>query len=170
MAVRYCKIALSGASAFFLLLVVFNNLADYGSNYRFVENVLKMATTFEGNRGLWRAIEAPALHHLFYGVIILWEFFAMALISAGTLRMWQSRRRGSLAWQNAKSITIVGHTAALLLWYVAFLAIGGEWFLMWQSRRWNGQDAAGRMFIVMAACLVIILLRDPEPDEEPARS
>ena len=48
---RYSKIAFVWAIALYALLVVFNNLTDYGSNYQFVAHVLKMDTTFPGNRG-----------------------------------------------------------------------------------------------------------------------
>jgi len=49
----------------------------------------------------------------------------------------------------------------MLQWLVAFLTVGGEWFLMWQSK-WNGQEAASRMFLVMG----VILLFVNSPDEE----
>ena len=48
---RYSKIAFVWAIALYALLVVCNNLTDYGSNYQFVAHVLKMDTTFPDNRG-----------------------------------------------------------------------------------------------------------------------
>ena len=45
------------------------------------------------------------------------------------------------------------------------MAVGGEWFLMWQSKVWNGQDAAFRLFAMMGVSLVFLNLRD---DELPA--
>jgi predicted small integral membrane protein len=50
----------------------------------------------------------------------------------------------------------------MLLWLVAFLSIGGEWFLMWQSATWNGEEAAFRMFAVTA--LVLLYLVTPEAE------
>ena len=35
--------------ALFALLVAFDNLVDYGSNYEFVRHTLSMDTTFPGN-------------------------------------------------------------------------------------------------------------------------
>jgi predicted small integral membrane protein len=44
---------------------------------------------------------------------------------------------------------------------VAFISVGGEWFLMWQSKTWNGQDAAFRMFVVLGIILVYLSLPEP---------
>jgi predicted small integral membrane protein len=51
------------------------------------------------------------------------------------------------------------------MWLVAFLSIGAEWFLMWQSHTWNGQDAAFRMFAVVGIVLIVLLL--PETEGQP---
>jgi predicted small integral membrane protein len=66
----------------------------------------------------------------------------------------------------AKSISVAALTLALLMWLVAFLTVGGEWFLMWQSKTWNGQEAAFRMFTVIG----IILLLLAQPDSEVSTS
>ena len=166
MLTRFSKIALVGASAFFLLLVVFNNLTDYGSNFEFVKHVLSMDTTFPGNAGMWRALPNPALHHAFYDSIILWEAVTCALVGAGTWRLWRARAAPAAAWQRAKSLATLGLVLSLLQWYVAFIAVGGEWFLMWQSKIWNGQEAAFRMFTIVGVTLVFLSLRDDEPAAE----
>ena len=54
---------------------------------------------------------------------------------------------------------------ALLMWLVAFLSVGGEWFPMWQSRTSNGQGAAFRMFAVIG--IVLLLLALPDSDTQP---
>ena len=56
-------------------------------------------------------------------------------------------------------------TLALLMWLVAFLIVGEEWFLMWQSRAWNGQEAAVRMFTVIG--IVLLLVVQPDSEEQP---
>jgi predicted small integral membrane protein len=47
-----------------------------------------------------------------------------------------------------------------LLYGLGFLVIGGEWFAMWQSEQWNGQDAAFRFLVTISAVLIILLLPD----------
>ena len=69
------------------------------------------------------------------------------------------------AFGRAKRISIIGLTLALLMWMVAFLTVGGEWFLMWQSKTWNGQEVAVRMFTVIG--IVLLLVMQPDTEEQP---
>jgi predicted small integral membrane protein len=161
---RVARIALVAGVGLYLALVVFNNVTDYGSNHAFVEHVLAMDTTFPGNAGMWRAIHAPWAVHAFYVSIILWEAAACALAVAGAWRMWQARRAPGPTFAHAKQLAIAGLALNLLQWLVAFIAVGGEWFLMWQSRTWNGGDVAGRMFLVVGVTLLFV----NAPDDLPA--
>ena len=160
---RAAKIALIFGVAVFYTFVVFNNITDYDSNYQFVRHVLMMDSTFPGNHGMWRAQNHPALHTLFYVSIIAWEFATMALCWWGGVRMLKARRRAAAEFERAKSVAVAALTLSLLMWLVAFLSVGGEWFLMWQSKSWNGQDAAFRMFTVVG--IVMLLVAQRESDE-----
>jgi predicted small integral membrane protein len=166
--IRLSKIALVLSVAFFLFLVVLNNLTDYGSNYLFVENVLGMTTVFEGNELMWRAIESPLVHTLFYYSIILWEAAAMALCAFGGYQLLTKLKAPKKEFEAAKQIAVAGLVLSMLQWFIAFITVGGEWFTMWQSQIWNGQDAAFRMF----ACtgIVLIFLYLPEFGEENEES
>jgi len=164
MIIRFCKIALTAVSVFFLALVVLNNVTDYGSNFGFVQHVLGMDTTFPGNTARWRAITAPWVHHAFYASIILWEATAATLLAAGTLRLWRARAAPAAEWRRAKPLAALGLTLSLIQWYAAFICVGGEWFLMWQSKTWNGQDAAFRMFAMMGLSLLFLLQREEETE------
>ena len=53
-------------------------------------------------------------------------------------------------------------TLGCMLWLVAFLTVGAEWFLMWQSATWNGQQAAFRMFVVLGLVLLYISMPEQE--------
>lgn len=165
MTLRTIKLLLVFGVAIFYSLVVFNNITDYGSNYEFVRHVLMMDSTFPGNRGMWRAITSPALHTIFYLSIIVWEAATTLLCWWGGIRMAQALGGAATAFQRAKRISVVALGLGLLMWLVAFLSVGGEWFLMWQSRTWNGQDAAFRMFTVVGIVLVLVAL--PDSDEQP---
>jgi predicted small integral membrane protein len=46
--IRIAKITMIAALAAYALIVAYNNIVDYGSNYEFVSHVLSMDTTFEG--------------------------------------------------------------------------------------------------------------------------
>jgi predicted small integral membrane protein len=165
MTLRTIKIILMFGVAIFYSLVVFNNVTDYGSNYEFVRHVLMMDSTFPANRGMWRAINAPLLHTAFYLSIITWEAVTMALCWWGGFRMIEALGGTASAFHQAKRVSIVALALGLLMWLVVFLAVGGEWFLMWQSKVWNGQDAAFRMFTVVG--IVLVIVAQPDATDQP---
>lgn len=162
MTLRLAKISLVFAVALFYTFVVFNNLADYHSNFQLIRHVLMMDSTFPGNNGMWRAINRPALHTIFYISIILWEAITMMLCWWGGLRLLKSLDANGKTFREAGTVAIAGLTLSLLMWLVAFLSIGGEWFLMWQSKTWNGQEAALRMFTVVGIVLLFVAQRESE--------
>jgi predicted small integral membrane protein len=149
---------LMAAMTFFFALVVFNNVTDFDSNYQFVRHVLMMDSTFPGNRGMWRAIGAPWVHIAFYLGIIGWEALNVVLCGWATVAMLRSLRGPAAAFERARSIAAVALTAGMLQWMVGFLSVGAEWFLMWQSKTWNGQEAAFRMFAVEGIVLAVVLM------------
>ena len=77
-------------------------------------------------------------------------------------------RADAAGFQRARDWAVAGLTAGCLLWLVAFLSVGGEWFLMWQSKTWNGQEAAFRMFTVVGIILILFAL--PWLDRSSVRS
>ncbi len=158
MILRLSKTLLVAAVAFFYTLVVFNNLTDYGSNYAFVHHVLLMDTTFPGNHGMWRAIHPFWIHTVFYDSIIGWEAATTLLLWAGAAQLLQAVGKPARSFHDAKTLAIGGLTLSLLMWLVAFLSVGGEWFLMWQSHTWNGQDAAFRMFVVVGVVFLLLIM------------
>ena len=165
MTLRVCKTALVLGVALYTTLIVFNNLTDYDSNYQFVRHVLMMDSTFANNHGMWRAMNSPVWHSIFYWAIIAWEGASTALCWWGGIGLAVALKKGAQQFAGAKNIAIAGLTLNLLLWLVAFLIVGGEWFLMWQSKTWNGQEAAFRMFTVLG----IVLLLPVQPEDERQR-
>ncbi len=162
MVTRSAKVLLLAGIALFYALVIFNNLTDFDSNYQFVRHTLTMDTTFPGNRGMGRAIHSPAIHLAFYLSIIAWEIATAILLWWGAVRLLGALRRPASAFNAAKGVSVAALTLSLSMWLVAFLAVGGEWFLMWQSPTWNGQQAAFRMFAIVGLVLLILLLPDAE--------
>ena|SRR5579871_5380070 len=162
MTLRAIKILLVFGVALFYTLVVFNNVTDYGSNYEFVHHVLMMDSTFPGNHGMWRAIDSPALHTAFYLSIISWETVTMLLCWWGGIQMARTLRAPAAEFHQAKRVAISALTLSMLMWLVAFLSVGAEWFLMWQSKTWNGQEAAFRMFTVVGIVLLVVMQPDVE--------
>ncbi len=162
MALRTAKILLVFAIAFFYSIVVLNNITDYNSNYLFVRHVLMMDSTLPGNHGMWRALNAPAWHTGLYVSIIVWQTVTMLLLWWGGVRLARALRTTAADFNQAKRVAIAALTLALLMWLVGFLSIGGEWFMMWQSKTWNGQEAAFRMFTVIGIVLLVVAQPDAE--------
>jgi predicted small integral membrane protein len=162
---RAAKIALVFGVAIFYTFIVFNNVTDYDSNYQFVRHVLMMDSTFPGNHGMWRAINSPTAHTAFYLSIIAWEVLTMLLCWWGAVRMSRAFNADSAEFDRAKGPAVAALTLSLLMWLIAFLSVGGEWFLMWQSKNWNGQEAAFRMFTVVGIVLLLVAQREADGRE-----
>jgi predicted small integral membrane protein len=160
---RTSKATLVWAVALFATLVVLNNLTDYSSNYHFVQHVLSMDSVFPGNRGMWRAIDSPLLHHAFYNCIIFVEAVIAVLCWLGGFRLCRSIDNPA-RFNKAKGMAILGLTLGMLLWFTGFMTLGGEWFLMWQSSDWNGQQAAFRLVAILGITLVYLAHADGEGD------
>jgi predicted small integral membrane protein len=162
MITRTAKLLLVCALALFHTLVAFNNITDFDSNYQFVRHVLMMDSTFASSHTHWRALDAPAIHIAFYVSMIAWEAAIAILLWWGSVRLAGALRGSAAAFNSEKRLPVLGLTLSLLLWLVAFLCVGGEWFLMWQSALWNGQQEAFRMFAVVALVLLIVMHADTE--------
>lgn len=162
MTLRAAKALLVFGVALFYTFVVFNNLTDYNSNFQFIRHVMMMDSTFPENNGIWRAINRPSLHVFFYLTIIGWETLTMILCWWGGFRLLRALRGSAAAFYRATNIAVAALTMSLLMWLVAFLSVGGEWFLMWQSKSWNGQEAAFRMFTVIGIILLVLIQPDVE--------
>lgn len=164
MVTRTTKILLLAGLGLFYTLVVFNNLTDFDSNYQFVRHVLSMDTTFPGNRLMYRALTATWIHLAFYFSIIIWETVTCLSLWWGTIKLLRALRSPAVEFNAAKRVPMIALTLSLMMWLVAFVAIGGEWFVMWQSNTWNGQEVAIRDFTLVG--LMYLILLQPDTDTQ----
>ncbi|WP_030023346.1 DUF2165 domain-containing protein [Streptomyces monomycini] len=149
---------LTGTVALYMALVAFGNITDFGTNQAFVQHVLAMDTTFKDPDLMWRAVESTTLQNIAYVLIIAWETVAALVLVAATALWARELRRGS-GYAGARRTATAGLLMVLLLFGAGFIAIGGEWFSMWQSKTWNGLEAATRNFVVAGVALVVVHLR-----------
>jgi predicted small integral membrane protein len=162
---RTAKVLLVAAAALFYTLVVFNNTTDYGTNYQFVHHILLMDTTFPSNHGMWRAMHSPIADTAFYDIIIAWEALTALLCWIGAAHLALAIRQPASGFNTSKRWAIAALMLGMMLCFVAFISIGGEWFLMWQSMLWNGQEAAFHMFASLG--IVLLLLVQPDTENQP---
>ena len=148
--------ALTATVAFYMTLVAFGNIMDFGTNQQFVQHVLTMDTTFKDPDLMWRAVESSVLQNAAYVAVIVWETLAAVVLLVATWFWITGLRRD--AYERARAASSVGLVMVLLLFGMGFLAIGGEWFAMWQSADWNGLDAAARNVGLAAFTLLVVHL------------
>src|ERR1700678_4502951 len=96
MALRVSKTVLVFPIALFYTIRVLNNITDYGSNYESARHVLMMDSTFPGNHLMWRAVNSPLVHTVFYIGIIAWESITMLLCWWAGIRWLKSYRAESV--------------------------------------------------------------------------
>lgn len=154
--VRFSKIGVLILTSVYMFLVVLNNLTDYNSNFLFVSNVMSMSDVFSTSAPSWRAIEQPLIHHLCYLFIILVELLIAILCALGALTMYRERKGPKTSFDQAIKYGIYGLLLGVFLWYGVFIAVAGEWFLMWQSVDWNGNPTAFRNTIFMMVSLIFL--------------
>lgn len=161
-AIRIAKVALVAAIALFATLVAFGNLTDYRTNFVFVQHVLSMDAIFPSSTITYRAITSPALHEAAYALIIATEVGTAVLCWTGAITLLCHLKADAATFHHAKTFAVIGLTLGFLLWHVGFMSIGGEWFGMWQSAKWNGVPSAFRFVVVIVAALIFVAMRDDE--------
>ncbi len=157
---RIAKIVMVLCLAAFCGLVAYDNVADYEANYGFVGHVLSMEDTFEDNPLRDRAIRDEGVWRAAYAAIIAAEAATGLLFLIGAIQMTRALRKPATAFHRAKGLVVAGATLAFLLWFFGFMVVGGEFFAMWQSKEWNGQEAAFRFYVTMLLVLVFVMMRD----------
>ncbi|MFD8724162.1 DUF2165 domain-containing protein [Streptomyces sp. NPDC059629] len=147
---------LTGTVALYIALVAFGNITDFGTNQAFVQHVLAMDTTFKDDDLMWRAVTDKGLENAAYVAVIVWETLAALVLIAGT---WLWVRRDNV---RARRVSTYGLLMLVLLFGAGFIGIGGEWFSMWQSKTWNGLDAATRVLVLTGLALIVVQLSERE--------
>jgi len=159
--VRLAKVLMTAMLAAFAFIVTYDNLVDYGSNYEFVKHVLSMDTTFPGNQLMDRAITNPTAWSVAYAGLIEGEGLTFVLLTIGTVTLVRMLQRPAGEFNRAKAWMIAGATVGFGVWFFAFM-VGGEFFAMWQSKIWNGQEAAFRFYMALIGVLIFVNQHDSE--------
>lgn len=157
---RLAKAISVAGIALMSLLIVAGNVTDYYSNYFFVEHVMKMDTTFPGNQLHYRSIQTPFLFHAGYIFIILLEAIMAFCCIKGSYLLFKNLNQEAALFNTSKNWAIAGIIIGIIVWFIGFEVIGGEWFAMWQSSVWNGLAAAERILTFLVLVLILLHLKD----------
>src|SRR5689334_8575470 len=159
---RLAKVAAVRALAAFALLVAYNNVVDYDSNYQFVRHVLSMDTIFPNSVLRSRAINSETIWRAAYALIIAAEALTGFLLALGAVMLLGRWRASAKLFNQAKRWAVAGLTLGFLLWCFGFIVVGGEYFAMWQSNTWNGAEGAFRFVTMILGVLIFVSLPDGE--------
>ena len=142
---RIIKTVLVAGMALMLTLAALGNITMSDGAFGAVQGALGMKTTYLDPHGMWRAIESPALIWLALGFIVVCEAASAVLCWIGAVSMWKSRASKEL-FEAAKNKACIGLGVAACLYFIGFLVIAQEYFLMWQSTKLNVLPDAFRIF------------------------
>ena len=84
------------------------------------------------------------------------------LLCVGALALLMRLRAPAAAFNRAKLWAVAGLTVGFGVWFFGFLVVAGEYWAMWQSRTWNGLEAAFRFTVVIRGVLIFVSLADGE--------
>jgi len=162
------KAAVAFSVGFFCLLVGYDNIIDFNTNYEFVNAVLsmdQMEPFFSGNQViLARAITNPEIHLIAYWLIIIGELTTGAVCMIGALLMLTSINKPRFV--KGQVTYMVGATFAILLWYLGFAVVGGEYFAMWANKM-NGQNKAYTFATFILITAIYVALPYLRMEQEP---
>ena len=158
--IRLAKATMVGSLAAYAFIVAYNNVVDYGSNYQFVRHVLSMDTTFPDNALMHRSITNESIWRVAYTSIMAIEGLTAFLLALGAVMLLARLRAPAEVFNRSKVWAVAGLTVGFALWFFGFMVIAGEYFAMWQSKEWNGQQAAFRITTEILAVLIFVSLPD----------
>jgi predicted small integral membrane protein len=159
---RRLKIFMTGGIAVLCALIVAGNIQDPETNFLFVRHVFSMDTILPASALAAHALPIPLLWRIGFWMIVVGEALTAILFALGTVELLGSRKFNARDFHHAKRFVFAGAGCGFLVWFIAFLAVGGEWFAMWQSQAWNGQQPAFRIL----ASILLVLIFVAQPDAE----
>jgi predicted small integral membrane protein len=115
---------------------------------------------FPDNPLIWRALTSPQLHRIAFWSIVVVELAVAAFCLWGGAVLLGAVRATAAHFNAVKAPAVAGLTLGILLWFAGFMAVGGEWFLMWQSEQWNGIEAAFRFTVSLLLTLLFVAAED----------
>jgi predicted small integral membrane protein len=76
-----------------------------------------------------------------------------------SIQMYLQLKSEKEQFNASKKNAYIGIALGLILWFIGFTVVGGEWFSMWQSADWNGLEPADRLttfFMLTYLALVFV--------------
>ena len=145
--------------AVYYLMVAFDNITNptnpNASNWPFVQGVLSGDGVPADSGFQYRFIDAEWFQVVSYiGIITGETLTGLLLLIAGILGL---RRSASCPrWGGAQKWTYAGGTLGLAVFFLGFMAIGGNWFIMYLNSKFNGLEPAFQNSVMTTFMLVVV--------------
>jgi predicted small integral membrane protein len=119
-----------------------------------------MDTVFPDSNIRYRSINSPIAFHTGYIFIILLEALMAFCCLKGSWSLFKNLSSDGISFHAAKNWGIAGLITGIVIWFLGFEVVGGEWFAMWQSATWNGLGSAERIVSFLVLSLILLHLKD----------
>jgi predicted small integral membrane protein len=159
---RLAKVVCVASIALMGWFIVLGNTTDYLTNYQFVAHVMKMDTVFKESNVHYRNISSAFMYHAGYILIILMEAMMAYCFTRGGWLLFKNLKSTAAIFHAAKNWSVAGIIIGIVIWFLGFEVIGGEWFAMWQSPTWNGLASAERIVSFLVLVLILLQLNEQE--------
>src|SRR5262249_26932864 len=131
--IRLAKIAVIAVLAVFALIVAYDNVLAYNSNYQFVRHVLSMDTIFPDSALRSRAIDSETMWRAACALIIAIEASTGFLLALGAVVLLGRLRASAKLFNHAKLWAVAGLTLGFCLWFLGF-RVDSEYHQAWTAR------------------------------------
>jgi predicted small integral membrane protein len=144
--------------AAYYLVVGFDNITNpinpNASNWPFVKGVLSGDGVPAESGFEWRFIDATWFQAASYiAVMVLETLTGILLLIAGILGLRASASSGR--WNNAQKLTFLGGFLGLAVFFLGFMVVGGNWFIMYLNSKWNGLEPAFQNSVMTITMLIL---------------
>jgi len=78
----------------------------------------------------------------------------------GSRMLFKNVKSAGIIFNASKKWAVAGIIIGIIIWFLGFEVIGGEWFGMWQSTTWNGLASAERIVGFLLLVLILLHLKD----------
>ncbi|MEM8621597.1 MAG: DUF2165 domain-containing protein [Actinomycetota bacterium] len=144
-------------TASYYLVVGLDNVSNPSSNWAYVVGVISGDGVPADSGFEWRFIDATWFHALVYAIIIAGELAAGGVLACSAVAGFR-RTRSSADWADAQRGAILGCLIGLAVFFVGFIVIGGNWWVMYMNQNWNGLTAAFQNSVMTALTLIVVLV------------
>ncbi len=139
-------------------IVCLNNITAPGANLRFVEHIMTMDTTNRDRGTQWREISSPVIHRIAFITILFFEIAVTVLGLLGVYFLAANLTGPGDAWESAKLFGYLAFLSALVVWFGVIQVVGAEWFVSWQSKKWNAIRDSTRINLITIAGIILLRL------------